>query len=82
MEGSVLSFLKAQMWKLLPPGIGLVDFLTPEQGRMPVHVFINGPAKHYLHSFSKLLGQMNRNSVGSTCIKFPQSRMKDERHSI
>jgi hypothetical protein len=38
------------MWKLLAPGIGLVDFLTPEQGRMPV--FINGPAKHYLHSFS------------------------------
>jgi hypothetical protein len=40
------------MWKLLAPGVRLVDFLTPEQGRMPVHVFINGPAKHYLHSFS------------------------------
>jgi hypothetical protein len=33
----------------------LVDFLTPGHGRMPVHVFINGPAKHYLHSFSLFL---------------------------
>jgi hypothetical protein len=34
----------------------------------------------------KLLGQMNRNLVGSTygklCIKFPQSRMKGERHRL
>ena len=44
-------FQLAQMWKLLAPGVRLVDFLTPGQGRMPVHVFINEPAKH-LHSFS------------------------------
>ena len=34
----------------------------------------------------KLLGQMNRNLVGSTygrlCIKFPQGRMKGERHRL
>jgi hypothetical protein len=34
----------------------------------------------------KLFGQMNRNLVGSTygrfCIKFPQSRMKGERHRL
>ena len=34
----------------------------------------------------KLLSQMNRNFVGSThgrfCIKFPQSRMKGERHRL
>ena len=34
----------------------------------------------------KPLGQMNRNLVGSTygrfCIKFPQNRMKGERHRL
>ena len=41
----------------------------------------------FWQSFSlELLSQMNRNLVGSTygrfCIKFPQSRMKGERHRL
>ena len=30
----------------------------------------------------KLLSHMNRNLVGRFCIKFPQSRMKGERHRL
>jgi hypothetical protein len=42
------------MWKLLAPGFRLVDFLTPGHGRMPVHVFINGPAIFVeIESFNK-----------------------------
>ena len=40
----------------------------------------------YKSSSLKLLSQMNRNLVGNTygrvCIKFPQSRMKGERHRL
>ena len=40
----------------------------------------------FYKSSPKPLGQLNRNLVGSIygrfCIKFPQSRMKDERHRL